>query len=76
MKKLLLTTAVLTLLVFANTSPTSAQGPKSSSGSTWPGISAGLNSGSANGVTTAPHYEYQYGYDHHSKWRGHWVLVR
>lgn len=76
MKTLSLTTAALALVAAANLSPAMAQGPKPSGGNTWPGISRGVDFGSPNAVTTTPHYEYQYGYDHHAAWRGHWVLVR
>jgi hypothetical protein len=47
-----------------------AQGPKPSTG-----ISQRVDTGFANAATTTAHYEYQYGYDKHAAWRGHWVLV-
>ena len=75
-KTLLLAAATLALVASANLSPAMAQGPKLSGGNTWPGISQRVDSGSTSPATTAPHYEYQYGYDHHAAWRGHWVLVR
>ena len=53
-----------------------ALGPKLSGGNTWPGISQRVDSGTANAAVIAPHYEYQYGYDKHGAWRGHWILVR
>ena len=31
---------------------------------------------SKDAATTTPYYEYQYGYDKHAAWRGHWVLIR
>jgi hypothetical protein len=76
MKSLSLATAALALVVAASISPAMAQGPKPSGDNAWPGISQHLDAGSLNAVTTTPHYEYQYGYDHHGEWRGHWVLVR
>jgi hypothetical protein len=30
---------------------------------------------SPSAATTNAHYEWRSGYDHHAKWRGHWVLV-
>jgi hypothetical protein len=53
-----------------------AQGPNLSGGNSWPGISQRFDTSSANAATTTAHYEYQYGYDRHGAWRGHWVLVR
>jgi hypothetical protein len=76
MKTLSLTTAALALVAAANLSPAMAQGPKPSGGNTWSGISQRVEPGSANANTTTAHYEYQYGYDHHARWRGHWVLIR
>jgi hypothetical protein len=76
MKTLSLATAALALVAAANLSPALAQGPKPSGGNTWPGISQRVDAGSPNAVMTTPHYEYQYGYDHHATWRSHWVLVR
>ena len=55
---------------------TIAQEPKLPDDNVWPGISQRVDSGLPNAVTTTSHYEYQYGYDHHARWRGHWVLVR
>jgi hypothetical protein len=69
-------TAALVLAVAANLAPAVAQGPKTSGGNGWPGISQRVDSGSPSAITTTSHYEYQYGYDHHGVWRGHWVLVR
>ena len=76
MKTLLLAGATVTLLTAANFAPAMAQGPKRSGGNTWAGISQCVDTSSANAATTAAHYEYQYGYDKHGAWRGHWVLVR
>jgi hypothetical protein len=45
-------------------------------GNTWAGISQRIDTSSEDAATTTPHYEYQYGYDKHAAWRGHWVLVR
>ena len=56
--------------------PAIAQGPKLSGGNTWPGISERVDTSSANAAATTAHYEYQYGYDKHGAWRGHWILVR
>ena len=76
MKTLLLAGATLALLTAVNFSPAMAQGPRLSGGNSWAGISQGADTSSANAATTTPHYEYQYGYDKHAGWRGHWVLVR
>ena len=76
MKHLLLGAATLALVVAAHLSPVLAQGVKSSGGNTWPGISERVDAGSSNALKTTAQYEYQYGYDHHGKWRGQWVLVR
>lgn len=76
MKTLLLAGASLAFLTAVNLSPALAQGPKPSDDNAWPGISRRVDAGSANAVTTIPHYEYQYGYDKHGDWRGQWVLVR
>ena len=70
--KILSLTAVLALMAVANFWPAMAQGPQPSGGNTWPGISQRIDTGSLNAVATTPHYEYQYGYDHHGSWRGHW----
>jgi hypothetical protein len=76
MKTLSVASAVLVLAIAANLAPAIAQEPKLPDDDTWPGISQRVGSGSPNAVTTTPHYEYQYAYDHHARWRGHWVLVR
>jgi len=74
-KNLLLTAAILTL-VAVSSQPTMAEAPKVSGGNTWAGISQRVEPGALNADQSASHYEYQYGYDHHAAWRGHWVLVR
>ena len=76
MKTLLLAGATLALLTAVNFSPAMAQEPTFSSGNTWAGISQRIDTSSEDAATTTPHYEYQYGYDKHAAWRGHWVLVR
>ena len=76
MKTLPVAIAALALAVAANLAPAAAQGPKTSAGNAWPGISQRVDSGSPYAITTTSHYEYEYGYDHHARWRGHWVLVR
>jgi hypothetical protein len=75
MKTSALATSVLALVVAGNLAPASAQGPKPSGDNAWAGISQRIDGGSANAVTTTPHYEYQYAYVHHGGWRGRWVLV-
>ena len=67
------TAAFLALIVAATLSPAMAQ--ESRPTGTFPGSCQRVDPGSSNAMTTA-HYEYQYGYDRHSHWRGHWVLVR
>jgi hypothetical protein len=76
-KTLLLAATTLSLVGALNLSPAIAQGPKSSNGNGWAGIGqiAASGSGSIAGMKPA-HYEFQYGYDRHAAWRGHWVLVR
>ena len=76
MKTLLLAGTALALLMALNFSPALAQGLKASDDDGWPGISQRVDTSSANGAMTTAHYQYQYGYDKHSAWRGHWVLVR
>ena len=76
MKTLLLAGATVAFLTAVNFAPVMAQGPKASDDNAWPGISQPVDSGSANAATTTAHYEYQYGYEKHGGWRGHWVLVR
>jgi hypothetical protein len=76
MKTLLLAGATVALLSAVNFAPAMAQGPKLPSGNTWAAISQRVDASSANAVTATAHYEYQYGYDKHAAWRGHWVLVR
>jgi hypothetical protein len=76
MKTLLLAGATLALLTAVNFSPAMAQEPKLSGANTWAAISQRMDTSSANAIATPAHYEYQYGYDKHAAWRGHWVLVR
>ena len=76
MKTLVLPAAALAMLAAANLSPAMAQGPKLSGGNTWPGISLRVDPEPPSVVTPTARYEYQYGYDHHARWRGHRVLVQ
>ena len=76
MKTLLLAGLALTLAAALSLSPSMAQGPQLSAGSSWPGISQRVDPSASTGVTAAPRYELQYGYDKHARWRGHWVVVR
>jgi len=76
MKSLLLAGSTLVLLAAVSLSPSMAQGPKLSGGNTWPGISQPIGPGASTAVAATPHYELQYGYDKHARWRGHWVLIR
>jgi hypothetical protein len=76
MKTLLLAGATVALLTAVNFSPATAQRPKPSGGNTWAGISQRVDVSFANSATTTAHYDYQYGYDKHGAWRGHWILVR
>ena len=76
MKTLLLAGATLALLTAVNFASAMAQGPKPSDDNAWPGISQRVDTGAANAAAATAHYEYQYGYDKHGAWRGHWVLVR
>ena len=76
MKNLAHTAAVLALMIAANIPSAMAQESKTSGGSTCPWASPSTDPSASNTTMTTAHYEYQYGYDHHSAWRGHWVLVR
>jgi hypothetical protein len=76
MKTLLLAGATLALLAAVNLSPAMAQGAKPSGGNTWLGISQRVDPGASTAAAATPRYEFQYGYDKHAAWRGHWVLVR
>jgi hypothetical protein len=76
MKTLSVASVALVLAVAAGLAPAIAQELKLPDNNAWPGISQRVDSGSPNAVTTTPHYEYQYGYDHHARWRGHWVSAR
>jgi hypothetical protein len=53
-----------------------AQESKLSGGNTWPGTSQRVEPGASTIAAVTPRYEFQYGYDKHARWRGHWVLVR
>jgi hypothetical protein len=74
MKYSSLTAAFLALVAAATLSSAIAQ--ESKPAGTCPGSCQRVDPGSSNAITTTAHYEYQYGYDRHSHWRGHWVLVR
>jgi len=76
MKTLFLAGATLALLTAVNLVPAMAQGPKPSDDNAWRGISRRVDTDPANAAATTAHYEYQYGYEKHGAWRGHWVLVR
>jgi hypothetical protein len=76
MKTLTLATVALALAVAVSLAPAIAQEPKLPDDNASPGILQRVDSGMPNAVITTSHYEYQYGYDHHARWRGHWVLVR
>ena len=76
MKTLLLAGTTLALLAAVNLSPAMAQGSKLSGGDTWPGISQRVEPRASTIAAATPRYEFQYGYDKHARWRGHWVLVR
>ena len=76
-KTFLLAATTLSLVGALNLSPAIAQGPQSLGGNGWAGISQVAASGFGSITSTKPaHYEFQYGYDRHAAWRGHWVLVR
>jgi hypothetical protein len=64
------------LLAAVSLSPSMAQGPNLSGGNTRPGISQPNDSSGSTAVAATPHYELQYGYDKHARWRGHWVPIR
>ncbi len=75
--KALLLASTLSLVAALNLSPALAQGLKPAGGNGWACISPVAASGSGSVTSVRPaHYEFQYGYDRHGAWRGHWVLVR
>jgi hypothetical protein len=76
MKTLLPAGTTLAFLAAVNLSPALAQGAKFSGGNTWPGISQRVVPGASTATAATPRYEFQYGYDKHAAWSGHWVLVR
>ena len=76
MRTLLLAGPTVALLTAANFAPAMAQAPKLSGWNSWAGISQRVDTSSKNAAAATAHYEYQYGYDKHGAWRGHWVLVR
>lgn len=76
MKTLSVVNAALVLAVAASLAAANAQEPKLPDDHVGAGISQRVDSGLPNAVTTNSHYEYQYGYDRHARWRGHWVVVR
>ena len=75
MRILLLAGVTLALLTAVNCAPAMAQGQKPSDNNAWPGISQRVDTSAANPAATTAHYQYQYGYDKHGAWRGHWILV-
>jgi hypothetical protein len=76
MKTQLLAGTTLAFLAGVNLSPALAQEPKLSGGNTWSGISQRLVPGVSAATAATPRYEFQYGYEKHAAWRGHWALVR
>jgi hypothetical protein len=76
MKSLTLIAAVLALMAAANAPPTMAQDSKPPGSGARPGLPHQSDPGSTNAAMSSMHYDYRYGYDRHSAWRGHWVLVR
>jgi hypothetical protein len=63
-----------------------AEGPRPSSGTNWPGMSASATDAPVAAVPDAyvaqpaepgpaPHYVWHEGYESGGKWRAHWVLV-
>jgi hypothetical protein len=75
MKTLFLASTTLALLAAINPSPAMAQKSKPAGGNTWPGITQRLEPGASTIAAATPRYEFQYGYDKHARWRGHWVLA-
>lgn len=76
MKSVYVSAAAFALTAAVNLSPALALGPKVSGGNMWPGMSRHLTTPTSTAVAAPGHYEYQYGYDRHAAWRGHWVFVR
>ncbi|MBV8121938.1 MAG: hypothetical protein JO081_18600 [Alphaproteobacteria bacterium] len=75
MKSLGLITPTVALAAALSVAPATAQN-LAPCGSARSVVGASATPSSANNASTAPHWEYQYGYDKHAAWRGHWVLVR
>ena len=72
MKPVYVSAAAIALAAAVNLSPALAQGPTAF------GREGGqpLTTPSPAAVTSAGHYEYQYGYDKHARWGGHWIFIR
>ena len=71
MKPVYVSAAVFALTAAVSLSPALAQAQKVFAGERQP-----LTTASLAAVTSAEHYEYQYGYDKHARWRGHWIFVQ
>jgi hypothetical protein len=76
MKSVYVSAAAFALTAAVNLSPALAEEPKLSGGNASRGMSQPSTPPSPAAVTSAGHYEYRYGYDRHSAWRGHWIFVR
>jgi hypothetical protein len=72
MKSVYVSAAAFALTAAVSLSPALAQAPKAFGGER----SQPLTTPSSAAVTSAAHYEYQYGYDRHARWRGIWIFVR
>ncbi len=72
MKTVMLTAAAMMLAVALNPTSALAEAPRASNGYA---ISQTAESKSP-GRSMSPHYEWQYSYDRHQQYQGHWVLVR
>ena len=68
-----ITVLAISALLLAGAAGAHAEGPRTSSGTGWAGISQPLPPATSAGE---PHFVWQEGYDHAGKWRGHWVVVR
>lgn len=66
-KTLLPPATMLALVAAVSLSPAMGPGAETFGGNTWAGISQRVDT-RAPSAMTAPHYEYQYGYDHHAAW--------
>ena len=72
MRSVYVSAATFALTVGISLSPALAQAPKAFGGER----SQILTTPSSAADTSAGHLEYEYGYDRHARWRGHWIFIQ